>query len=141
LFPGCDSGGGGTGDPSWGHAWGFNGRVPGASGIRALRSTQGRTAFQIGLYLPAGAELNYLTISVSPVDAVRDYVLELITDPTGAAAVLASLALPAGVRQARVDGLTLGVATDYGLQLRRTAGPVAQSTFNSITALAGGILS
>jgi hypothetical protein len=140
LVPDCGAGGGGSGDPSWGHAWGYNGRVPGGSGLQALRPSQGQTAFQVGLYLPAGAELNYLTVSVNPLDAARDYVLELITDPTGAASVQASLALSAGQRQARVDGLSLVLGTDYGLQLRRTAGPVADSTFTAITALAGGLL-
>lgn len=140
TVPDCTpaSGGGGSGDPSWGHVWGFNGRVP-SSGIRALNSTSGRTAFQVGIYLPAGAQLNYLTVSVNPLDGAQDYVLELITDPTGAASVLASLALPAGQRQARVSGLTIAVSTDYGLQLRRTSGAL-DSTFDSITATAGGLL-
>jgi hypothetical protein len=139
LVPDCGSGGGGTGDPSWGHAWGFNAGVPGGSGLQALRPTQGRTAFQIGLYLPSGAQLNYLTVSVNPLDATRDYILEVLADPTGAATVVASLALTAGVRQARVDGLAVALAVDYGLQLRRTSG-AGDSTFTSISALAGGVL-
>jgi hypothetical protein len=111
-----------------------------SSGIRALRPTQGRTAFDVGIFPEADSTLTGLTISLDVADGVRDYILELILDPTSAATVVASLALPAGTRQARVTGLAVAIAgVDYGLQVRRTSG-IGQSTFTGITATANGTI-
>jgi len=83
--------------------------------------------------LEAAAVLIGLTVRVNVADAVRSYIIEAITNPGGAEALLGSIALPAGATTATVRSLAgaIPLGTDWGAKVRRTAG-LGASTFHGI---------
>ena len=90
----------------------------------------------IGERLPFAATLKGLTISLNVVDVTRDYSLQLLSDPAGAFAVLATLTVPAGTldKVDRTYAVAIPSGTKIGARLIRTSGAGA-STFEEVDVL------
>jgi hypothetical protein len=77
-----------------------------------------------------------ISIRVDVVDASRAYQVQVVTNPDGAPASVATLALPVSTQSARTVALSAAIAagTSWGVRIVRTSGSGA-STFNDIAVL------
>ena len=121
---------------------GHDGGVPGALGIRLLRATEGVTTGDVGFLLPSASTLVGLSLTVDVAHPTNDYILEMLSDPTGrqgtGPTVLASLALPAGTRDPaprRDLSIAVAVGIELGARLRRVSGSGNSIPLRKITAV------
>lgn len=106
--------------------------VPGAGTRYLSREAIATTAAPV--LLPAAAVLRGITVVVDSADAVRNYIVEVVSDPAGVPIVIGSgLVLPLGSTSATVRTLSasIGVGVLWGVRIRRTSGAGA-STFANV---------
>jgi hypothetical protein len=77
-----------------------------------------------------------ISIRVDTIDASRAYQVQVVTDPDGAVASVATLALPVSTQSARTVALSVAIAagTSWGVRIVRTSGSGA-SSFNDLAVL------
>jgi len=104
-----------------------------ASGTRYLRTGQSILCSSAGDRLINDVRMIGMSIRTNATDAVRDYDVEFIRDPSGSPVVLATLPLPSGSKSEGDNTFDAAVlATDeIGVRMVRTSGTGA-STFNQI---------
>lgn len=105
-------------------------------GTQYLDIGPGTVSSSVGERLPVAATLKGVTISLNIVDGTRDYSLQVLSDPAGAPAVLATLTVPTGTldKADRSFAVAIPAGTKIGARMIRTSG-AGVSDFDEIDVL------